>query len=242
MREKMLPLHLVNLKNLSILEQLQHEEALLRADQQNWCLINDGSLPAIVMGISCQFDQLVDYHKLLTIPLPVIRRFSGGGTVVVDQQTIFVTFIFNSKSVPVAPFPLPIMRWTEMIYRPLFKNFPFQLKENDYVIANKKIGGNAQSIIKNRWLHHSTFLFKYNPQLMNLLLQPSKAPPYRSNRKHEEFLATLSLYWQSIDQFKIELIDELKKNFLLEVVEEKKLQEILKLPHRRATTLLDWQR
>ena len=35
-----------------ILEQLQLEEALFRADQRNWCLLNSGSPPAIVMGIS----------------------------------------------------------------------------------------------------------------------------------------------------------------------------------------------
>ncbi len=44
--------HLLQLQNMPILEQLRLEEALLRADDRNWILINRGSPPAIVMGIS----------------------------------------------------------------------------------------------------------------------------------------------------------------------------------------------
>ena len=44
---------LLRLQNFPILRQLLLEEALLRADSSNWCIINDGtSVPAIVMGIS----------------------------------------------------------------------------------------------------------------------------------------------------------------------------------------------
>ena len=44
---------LLRLTRIPILQQLQLEEALLRADSSNWCIINDGTpAPAIVMGIS----------------------------------------------------------------------------------------------------------------------------------------------------------------------------------------------
>jgi hypothetical protein len=44
---------LVQLKGMSILEQLHLEERLLRTSSDNWCLINDGTTsPAIVMGLS----------------------------------------------------------------------------------------------------------------------------------------------------------------------------------------------
>ncbi|NGX54212.1 MAG: hypothetical protein K1000chlam4_00937, partial [Chlamydiae bacterium] len=45
---------LLHLSGLPIFEQLQLEEALLRADEGNWCLINSGVPPAIVMGISAK--------------------------------------------------------------------------------------------------------------------------------------------------------------------------------------------
>ncbi len=44
---------LLRLHKVPILRQLLLEEALLRADSSNWCIINNGtSVPAIVMGIS----------------------------------------------------------------------------------------------------------------------------------------------------------------------------------------------
>ena len=44
---------LLRLAGTPILQQLKIEEALLRADAQNWLVVNDGSsIPAIVMGIS----------------------------------------------------------------------------------------------------------------------------------------------------------------------------------------------
>lgn len=102
-------LHLVEIRDVPILQQLEWEEALLRADQRNWCLINRGSPPAIVMGISGKIDELVCSKQLEQGPLPVIRRFSGGGTVVIDENTLFVTFIFQSSALSIQPFPRHLM-------------------------------------------------------------------------------------------------------------------------------------
>jgi len=229
------------MENIPVLEQLKWEEALLRVDQRhNWCLLNHGSPPAIVMGISGDFNQLVNRKKLEANPIPVIRRFSGGGTVVIDHQTIFATFIFNSNSLPIPPFPQPIMRWTESIYQPVFKGLPFSLKENDYVLTQEKIGGNAQSITKSRWLHHTSFLFDFNPHLMDLLLTPGKAPKYRNQRKHGDFLSCLRHYWDSIDGFKKDLIDSLQKKFAIHFVPLQELESIAGLPHRRTTRIEVW--
>ncbi len=47
------PLKLLRLSGMPILEQLNLEEALLRATTSNWMLINDGAADcAVVMGIS----------------------------------------------------------------------------------------------------------------------------------------------------------------------------------------------
>jgi lipoate-protein ligase A len=233
----MIPLQLVQLKGAPILEQLKWEEAILRADNRNWCVINHGSPPAIVMGISGQLQTLVDQQHLQTSPIPVIRRFSGGGTVVIDEDTLFVTFIFNKQDLPVPSFPEPIMRWTEQFYRPLFHPHPFNLQENDYVMENKKFGGNAQSITKTRWLHHSSFLYNYNSHRMKYLHLPAKAPSYRHQRSHEEFLCCLKDYWPSLENLTNKLVSELRKGFRLVKTDTEELNRLLELPHRKATKL-----
>ena len=86
-------LHILRLTGHSILEQLRIEEALLRTDTRNWCIVNDGTDDAIVLGISGKVEKLICALQIQKRPIPLIRRFSGGGTVVVDRDTLFVTFI-----------------------------------------------------------------------------------------------------------------------------------------------------
>lgn len=64
--------------------------------------------------------------------LAVVRRFTGGGTVVVDRDTLFVSFIFSAQAAPgVACFPAPLMAWSESFYRGVFHDLPdFRLREN----------------------------------------------------------------------------------------------------------------
>lgn len=106
-----------------------------------------------------------------------------------DHQTIFVSFILNSSDIACKPYPRDIMSWTESIYKPVFKDIlgenttslgdklpNFSLCENDYVINGLKIGGSAQTITKNRFVHHTSFLWDFCQDKMELL----KVSKYRS--------------------------------------------------------------
>lgn len=81
---------------MHIFEQLRLEELLLRHDNSCWCLINSGpKVPAIVTGFSGKVPELVEIDAARRDGIGVIRRFTGGGTVVVDENTFFVSFICN---------------------------------------------------------------------------------------------------------------------------------------------------
>ena len=66
--------HLIHLKNVPIFEQLLLEEKLLRSDTRNFCIFNEGSSKAIVMGISGKVDELVDTEKAKALSSPLIKR------------------------------------------------------------------------------------------------------------------------------------------------------------------------
>lgn len=232
------PLYLLHLSNTSILEQLQLEEALLRVDDRNWCIVNHGSSPAIVMGISGQIHQLIHEEKWKSAPVPIIRRFSGGGTVFVDENTTFITFICNTTFVPVSPFPCQIMRWTEEFYRPLFSPHDFQLQENDYTLGLHKFGGNAQSICKGRWLHHSSLLWDFSPVNMDYLQLPPKMPTYRQQRSHGDFLCRLKNYWSHKEEFHQHLMNQLNIQFNIQEMKREEVWKITQEPHRKATIQL----
>lgn len=231
-------MNLLHLKNFPIYKQLQLEEALLRLDDQNYCIINEGSPPAIVMGISGKPDELINFKKLEQNPIPVIKRFSGGGTVVVDESTVFVSFICQNDLHNFAPYPEPILRWSAELYKEVLQLPHFALRENDYAIGSKKIGGNAQYLRKDRWLHHTTFLWDYRKQLMELLLHPKKTPTYREGRCHETFITCLNQYLSSKELFTASLKKILKKQYGTKEISIGEVISHLEKPHRKSTELL----
>lgn len=231
-------LNFVHTRNLPIFKQLELEEALLRANQENWCIVNEGSTPAIVMGISGKPEELIRLGEAEENGIPVIKRFSGGGTVIVDESTLFVSFLFQKEVHPFPAYPEPIMKWSEELYQKVFSLDAFHLKENDYVIGDKKCGGNAQYIKKDRWLHHTSFLWDYKQHFMNVLLHPKKTPNYRNARSHDDFLCKLKDHMKDqseiIENLKKELSSRFQVNFLNELEAFDKIKE----PYRKTTTVL----
>ena len=76
----------------------------------------------------------------------------------------------------------------------------FRLRENDYVIGDRKIGGNAQGIVKGGFLHHTSFLWDWEDANMDYLTLPYKRPTYRGDRPHDEFLIRLRDAYGSISE------------------------------------------
>ncbi|ETN21997.1 hypothetical protein PPTG_02058 [Phytophthora nicotianae INRA-310] len=256
-----------------IQEQLKIEEALFRADsKRNWFIYNDQhSLPMIVMGISGKPEQLLHQDAVkrcvaiialiavirvrLTACLPirdgipVLKRFSGGGTVIVDHNTVFTTFICKHEDFPqVKPFPREIMAWSQDFYLPFFsricnKDLKFSLREDDYVFNDRKFGGNAQSLSKGRWLHHTSFLWDFDPKNMEYLTNPARQPKYRQQRSHLEFLCPLKDVLKkecaNRERFESELHAELAHNFEIEDVKLEDVKPILEREHRKSTHFLE---
>jgi len=188
------------------------------------------------MGISGQPETLLNLPKTQKDQLPVIKRFSGGGTVIVDEQTLFITFILAKEDIDIPAFPEPILRWSADLYAKAWKIPGFTLRENDYAIGEKKCGGNAQYIKKDRWLHHTSFLWGYSEENMNYLLLPPKRPAYRRDRDHKEFLTPLKDHSPTCSSLIDQLKSELVKRFY---IREFFLSEWEKKPHRQAAHLLD---
>lgn len=49
-----------------------------------------------MLGIGGKADKLVHLDRTASDGVPLLRRFSGGGTVIVDEDSLFVTFIMNT--------------------------------------------------------------------------------------------------------------------------------------------------
>ena len=187
-------IHLIVLKNTPIEKQLAIEETLLRSDNRFFVVIGTELPKAIVMGSSQKKEEVVHLDKANAREIPILQRYSAGGCVILDKDSIMVSFIANKTDVDIDLFPNTIMKWSAEFYKHCLPIEDFSLSANDYTIKDKKIGGNAQYIRKDRFVHHTSFLWDYCLEHMNILTHPPKEPAYRNKRTHSEFLTTIKPY------------------------------------------------
>ncbi|KAG2386233.1 hypothetical protein C9374_002679 [Naegleria lovaniensis] len=210
-------------KQYPIYDMLRLEESIMRCDSNKeniYILTNEGTPEkSIIMGSSGNVEKLVFTENTIKDKIPIVKRFSGGGTVLVDEQTVFVSIIGSHQFLKYSSFdpnltrkimereqdheiqykayPEEIMSWTHGFYNPIFpSSLDFKLRENDYIFyGGKKFGGNAQYVTggkSQRWVHHTSFLWDMNNELMERYLKmPEKKPEYRHSRSHTDFLVTL---------------------------------------------------
>jgi len=205
----------------SILHQLHVEEALYKLRPlRSFLVLHHSAPPAVVLGMSGRVKKDVSIEAVAAAGVPVIRRFSGGGTVFIDRSTLFSSLISTAEflqpdqALPTPPptcahmspqhthqvrvFPREVMRWMGAFYGRAFaearveEGSAFDLRDNDYVWGQRKFGGNAQRMSSTRWLQHTSFLWDYDAaKLGSYLPLPEKQPAYRQQRTHAEFLCRL---------------------------------------------------
>jgi lipoate-protein ligase A len=261
MASRRAPALLLRLRNVPIFHQLKLEEALFRADSRSWLITNEWSADggpctlsgverpaadaiAIVLGISGKPAELVHLDRAAEARVPLIKRFSGGGTVIMDTNTLFVTFIAAADALEdVRPYPEPILEWTSEVYADALRDCGvdgFATHANDYCIHDRKFGGNAQSISGKRWLHHTSLLWDYEPARMALLQMPSKRPAYRADRPHGDFIRGLAASGATDrSQLLDAIVSAAAERFELSEVGIEAAEAALSAPHRKVTTLLD---
>lgn len=202
-------LNILDLEAVPIEEQLLLEEKLLRLKEENYCIINAGAPPAIVLGISGKPEEHLT-EKAIQNQIPVIKRYSGGGSVVVDANTLFISFILDKQITGQNFTPELLMAWNAELLKKAYPHVPLELKEHDVVIGKRKCVGNAQYFQKNRVCHHSTLLYDYSLEKMNYLSFPPKTPTYREKRSHEDFLCSFKPFFSHVSSMK-----HLLKTFLM---------------------------
>lgn len=233
-----------------IFRQLEIEEALYRTDTRNWCIINEGCpdpSPCVILGISGKPPKMCNLDLVRQRNVPMYRRFTGGGTVVVDENTNFFSLVCNGADIGRGSHdgPRELMSWTAELYSQAFARLgadvSFNLRENDYVFGDHKFAGNAQALSKDRFVHHTSLLWDYNSENMSLLTNPEKQPDYRAGRDHADFLLALKNVLQSRSSLSNELVAVLADNFFdtCEISLKDLLKEcLLQQNYRRSNTLL----
>jgi lipoate-protein ligase A len=125
--------------------------------------------PAVSIGYFQSLEQEVNVKKCQDLGIDVVRRITGGGAVLHEQE---LTYSFITKI-----FPINIRESYKVICEPVvmcLNNLGFDAQFsplNDITVKNKKVSGNAQTRRNNVLLQHGTILLRIDIDKMFSVLR-----------------------------------------------------------------------
>jgi len=126
--------------------------------------------------------------------VPILRRASGGGTVVIGPGCLCFSLVLSYDRAPgldqIRASNRFVLNRTQHALAPIISA---NLEgTSDLAVNGVKISGNAQQRKRTHFLHHGTLLCGFDLALFTKYLHaPERQPEYRQNRPHAEFVANL---------------------------------------------------
>ncbi len=178
----------------------------LAADEALWAACEAGggevlrfwesTTPFVVMGYANRVATEVNLVACRERGVPVLRRVTGGGTVVQGPGCLNYSLILRLDHHPATAGITQTNLWimnrhaaalTELLGRPVRRR-----GDTDLAIGDRKFSGNAQRRGRQALLFHGTFLLDLDLGLVPALLpMPSRQPDYRAARSHGDFVMNL---------------------------------------------------
>jgi len=151
-----------------------------------------GGAPTVVLGSSEKIEQTVDVEACRRLGVDVVRRSTGGGTVL---QTPGVLNYSLTGPAPGLPNMKTLFALGARILIGALAAFGLEGAArgiSDVCVGDRKISGNAMA---KRWgglLLHGTLLLEMDLDLVEACLRhPPREPDYRGRRTHRDFLTSL---------------------------------------------------
>jgi len=151
--------------------------------------------PGVVLGAGCRFADETDVAACEADGVPILRRSSGGGTVLLGTGCLCYSLVLSyDRSPALREIRSSYLFILERVRQALAGIAPgiACAGTSDLAIAGRKFSGNSQQRKRDHLLHHGTLLYKFDIELMNRYLRfPARQPEYRAGRSHGEFLRNL---------------------------------------------------
>ncbi len=182
-------------------ENLALDEALLeRAEKDpettSECLrLWEWPSPCIVLGRSSDAVSEVFLDEARRDHVPVLRRSSGGASVVIGRGCLLYSVLLSYEKQPSLRSLDVAHQWvmgrTRDALSPLVPHIQMQ-GTCDLTFHNLKFSGNALRCKRSYFLYHGTLLYAFDLGLIGRYLrQPNRQPDYRENREHASFVTNL---------------------------------------------------
>jgi lipoate-protein ligase A len=150
----------------------------------------------VVLGSGSELAEEVDESSCAADRIPILRRASGGGAVLLGPGCLLYSLIVSMKR--------PEVRDVKRSYGYILKKMAQALScpafavtctgTSDLASDGRKISGNSQRRLVRFVLHHGSVLYDFDLELIGRYLRlPRRQPEYRRGRGHLEFLTNCPL-------------------------------------------------
>lgn len=164
----------------------------------------------IVLGRVSHLEDDVRVENILTHQIPIVRRSSGGGTVLQGPGCLNFSLILSKENNPLLSdltksYQYILSRVVESLKLCGIDAQFYPICDIALTQTHKKISGNAQRRLRKFILHHGTILCHFDLNCIEKFLKmPKQMPDYRLERKHLDFVANVHI---SIEQIKSAFIN-----------------------------------
>ncbi len=198
-------------------ELLAWDDALLdatEADGAEALWFWEAAEPFVVVGYGQEIAREVDEAACARRVVPILRRCSGGGTVVQGPGCLnYALTLRIEEGGPLATITGTNQRIMERNRHALAAALGQEVVVRGHTdlalvtpAGEKKFSGNAQRRKRNALLFHGTILLDFDLELIAELLRfPSAQPDYRESRTHLDFVANTGL---TVERVRTALIGE----------------------------------
>ncbi len=191
---------------VQVAEHLALEEALWQwasqgALDQGVLWVWEPSQEAVVVGRSCQVQREVHLQSCQQQAVPVLRRCTGGGAVVLGPGCLVYCLVVPWGE-GVGPRGVHAQVLAPLAEQ-LRKHFP-QVRQagiSDLTYQDRKFSGNSVRLGRRWCWYHGTLLYRFPiHRVGELLPHPPREPHYRQGRNHEAFLTNLPASRPQLEQ------------------------------------------
>jgi len=166
-------------------------ELLARSDQsgEEYLRVWHPDSTFVVIGRGNQAAEHVDLDSCRRDSIPVLRRDSGGGAVVLGRGCLCYSVIVNSERDPALQTAAGANRYLLERIRDAIGCDVALAGDSDLTIGTRKIAGHAQRRKRRSVLFHGSLIATMKLKLIDAYLKhPPRMPGYRSDRSHAEFV------------------------------------------------------
>jgi len=152
----------------------------------------------VVLGYANKVREEVDIEGCRACGVPILRRCSGGGTVLQGPGCLNYSVILRIGDSPelqgITATNRFVMERNRQALASLLGKAVTVEGHTDLATGGLKFSGNAQRRKRDWLLFHGTFLLNFDLNLIQkLLLPPLRQPEYRGGRSHAKFVTQLNV-------------------------------------------------